>query len=97
LFIKGEYGQNTARLYRNIQKHSTLSPESVEFLKSAVQLSSLQEQQAKPRGRGRGGSSWGRGVPFNRDNRDPYSRFASRNVPPKGSDQHFGSYHDDEQ
>lgn len=84
LFVKGEYGNTTARLYRHLQKHTTLNPESVETLRSAVQLAAFHETQPNTgRGRGRGGNNW-RGGNFGQQQRgyrgDSYSKFTGRSV-----------------
>jgi hypothetical protein len=38
LFVKGEYGENTARLYRHMQRSTVLNKDSVDRLVDAVNL-----------------------------------------------------------
>ena len=85
LFVKGEYGDNAARLYRHMQKSTVINPSSVEVLKSAVQLAAIQDQEKSnqySRGRGgysrsyRGGGGGYRGNNF----RGGYNRFNNRSV-----------------
>ena len=44
LFVKGEYGDNTARIYRHMQKSSVLNAKSVERLRSAVTLAAAKQE-----------------------------------------------------
>ena len=53
LYIKADYGDNTARMYKSLQKGQIFRPQQVEVLKSAVQLASVQHQPNQ-QGQGRG-------------------------------------------
>lgn len=86
LFVKGEYGPTTARLYRHMTKHTVMNPENVEILRSAAQLAAIQDQfsgnrNSNTRGRGRGvwrGNYYGQGQ--GNTWRNPFARYSNRGV-----------------
>lgn len=92
LYVKGQFGQNTANFYRQLQKNtSALNSRQVPVLESAVKLANVKESQPQIRERSRFGGT-GRGFsnfPF-RGGRGYRGRGSFNNFPhkPFGFGQH---------
>ena len=97
LYIKADYGDNTARMYKSLQKGQIFCPQKVEVLKSAVQLASMQ-QQPNQQGQGRGfqrqfnnrrrnGGDNYRRENGRKDYYQSYSGYTNRQMPPRRANQ----------
>lgn len=81
LIVQGQFDSTTSRLFRNIQKNtSVFSTETLENLKSAASIAAAGAayQQQTTRGRGRGGRGQ-RGGFFNRGRQQDYYAHATAN------------------